>query len=156
LPEENDQFTLWVIAGIVGTVIRDIYNLGLKLIPIKNVIWNIASSLFISPSEVHTLMGTILGLLADSVIGATLGVIIGLTIKLTGPKNYILKGIGIGLINWLLFMGLILNSMPHVKPVLPPNSFVNILSFIGHAIFGAVTAWTHVKLAKLTTKNWKW
>jgi hypothetical protein len=38
LSEDKDQFTLWVISGIVGIVVRDIYNLGLKLIPLKNVI----------------------------------------------------------------------------------------------------------------------
>jgi len=101
----KDKFTLCVIAGIIGIAFRDTYDLGLKLIPLKNVIWNVASSLFVSPSEVHTFMGTILGLLADMVIGATLGVLIGLLIKLTGPKNYVLKGIGIGLLDWLFLWG---------------------------------------------------
>jgi len=53
-------------------------------------------------------------------------------------------------------MGLTLNSLPRVKPFLPPNSFIYILSFIGHVIYGTVAAWTYVKLANLNvSKNTK-
>lgn len=157
MSDTKDHFTLWVISGIFGVTARDLYDLGFKLFGhANNVIWNVAADVFVKTSEVHKPMGDILGLLADLVIGGILGVLVGLMIKLTGPKNYILKGIGVGLIAWLLFFGVLLHNLPHTKGTAPEEPLPNILSFIGHAIFGFVTAWSYVKLANLkASESWK-
>ena len=149
----KDHFTLWVISGIIGVVVRDLYDLAMVLFAhSKNAIWNIASDIFVSTPQVHTFLGVILGLLADMVVGGLLGILVGFTIKLTGPKNYWLKGLGIGQVAWLFFFGILLHNLPHIEKTAPVVAGPNILSYIGHSIFGLVTAWTYVKLAKL--KDW--
>lgn len=152
--KEKDQLTLWVVSGIVGVAVRDLYDLiFLVFAHAKNVIWIIAADIFSDPPQVYSFWGNILGLMADLIIGAMLGVVVGLTIKWTGPKNYLIKGLGVGLVAWLLFFGVLLHNLPHIKDTAPVGVLPNILAYIGHAIFGTVTAWVYMKLSKSETSN---
>jgi hypothetical protein len=60
--------------------------------------------------DIHSFWGIVVGLFSDLLIGGMLGVLIGFFIKKTGPKNYILKGIGISWSAWLLFIGIVLHN----------------------------------------------
>ncbi len=152
----DDPFTLWSISGCIGVAIRDLYDLVMAFFQHghgKNMIWNIAADIFLKPAEIHSVWGNVLGLLADLVIGGILGAIIGLTIKLTGPKNYWLKGWAIGLVAWLLFFGVLLHNLPHIEKTAPEDAIANILAFIGHSIFGLITAWVYIRLAKSAARE---
>lgn len=151
---KDDHFYLWIISGVIGVVVRDIYSFLAKLIGLaKFYIWNIGADLFINGKEVHSFFGYILGFFTDIVVGGLLGVAIGLLIEWRGPKNYIIKGMGVGLIAWLFFFGILFHSLPHTKDTVPNNALSNISAFIGHSIFGIVTAITYVKLRKLNTSK---
>lgn len=146
----EDHFYLWVISGIIGVLIRDIYSFLAKLVGLaKFFIWNVGADLFVHGKEVQSFLGTILGFLTDAVVGGMLGVAIGLLIEWRGFKHYLLKGMGVGLLAWLFFFGILFHSLPHTKDTAPHNALSNISAFIGHSIFGMATAWAYVKMVKL-------
>jgi NhaP-type Na+/H+ or K+/H+ antiporter len=153
----EDHLYLWVISGIVGVLIRDIYSFLAKLVGLaKFYIWNVGADLFVHGKEVHSVLGNILGFLTDIVVGGMLGVAIGLLIEWRGSKHYILKGCGVGLLAWLFFFGILFHTLPHTKDSAPGNALSNISAFIGHSIFGIVTAWVYVKIAKIvSSSSWK-
>jgi hypothetical protein len=151
----KDEFTIWMISGVIGAAVRDgVDFISLIVFHSKNVIWNIAADVFINTAQVHTPLGNVLGLLGDLTIGGMLGIVVGLTLKWTSPKNYLLKGWGLGLAAWFLFFGVLLHNLPHSQGSAPVDPLVNIVAFLGHSIFGIVTAWVNVILSRMEKKNW--
>ena len=147
MPKSQDIFTLWVISGIVGVVIRDFYSFLAKSFGLtKYFIWTVGADIFIESKEFNTLQGHLIGFISDLVIGGTLGVLIGLALKWFGPKNYWLKGLGVGLFAWLAFFGVLLQNLPHMSVLSNVPATTEINAFVEHAIFGLVTAWTYLKL----------
>lgn len=141
MPKNKEHLLLWVIAGIIGVIIRDIYSFLAKQVGFATFyIWLVGADIFLDGPEIHTFFGNILGFLNDLVIGAILGVMIGLIFEWRGSKYYYLKGIGIGLMAWIFFFGILLHSLPHIETE-PKNALSGISAFIGHAIFGVITAW---------------
>lgn len=142
----KDQFSLWVFSGIIGVVVRDIWNLFSRLIGFaKFFIWQQAASIFTVRSELTTVWGNAIGLLADLIIGGMFGVLTGLLLKWQGTKNYILKGWGVGGMAWLFLYGLLYHNLPFTKGSAPPEAVSNLSAFIGHSIFGIITALVYVK-----------
>lgn len=149
MTEDKDQFTLWIISGVIGVVIRDIYSFLAKLIGFADFfIWNVGANIFAKPSEVKTTLGIILGLLNDFAIGGLIGVLIGILIDWKGRKNYYIKGLAGGLGAWLFFFGIFFHNMPKTTNQAPVDALSNISAFIGHAIFGIVTSWAYIKLSE--------
>lgn len=142
----KDPLIIWATSGIFGVIIRDTDSFFAKQIGLaKFYIWDIGAALLIEKAEVKTIFGTIAGLLVDIVIGSILGVSIGLFLKWRGKSYYIIKGLGIGLMAWLFMYGLLFHNLPFTKTSAPSDPLSNISAFIGHAIFGMVTAFIYVK-----------
>jgi cell shape-determining protein MreD len=79
LKNKEDHFLLWLIAGFIGVITRDIYSFFAKLTGLaKFQIWDVGADLFVHGKEVNTVLGTILGLTTDLVVGGMLGVATGL------------------------------------------------------------------------------
>lgn len=147
LSKERDPFVFWIISGIVAIIIRDIWNFISKAFGLaQNYIWNISVSILISNSLVKTFWGTFLGIVVDLIIGAMFGVIIGLLLEWRGNKNYIVKGLGVGLLAWLFFYGLLYHNLPFTAKHAPSDIPTNISTLIGHVIFGIVSATVYVKI----------
>ncbi len=154
MPKENLPFVTWVLAGITGVIFRDIYSLLIYFTGITNyLIWNVSADLFINTAQIHTVSGHILGVMSDFVIGGSLGVITGLIFSYLGPKDYLIKGLGIGLAAWALLFGILLHNLPHSSAIAPTAPIANISSFIEHAIFGIVTAWVIYKYVFQNTEQ---
>lgn len=141
------MFAAWIIAGLTGVIVRDIYSYFAKEIGLaKFYIWNIGASLLVKIPEIKTVWGTALGLLVDLITGALLGILFGLLIRWSGSKNYIIKGWGVGLIAWLFLYGIVYHNLPYTKPSAPSDALSNISAFIGHSIFGITMALVYIKI----------
>lgn len=144
--KDKDPFIFWIISGIVAIITRDIWNFTSKSIGLaKNYIWNISVSILISHSLVKTPWGTFLGIVVDLIIGAMFGAIIGLFLEWRGHRNYIAKGLGVGLLAWLFFYGLLYHNLPFTSKFAPADIPTNISTLIGHMIYGIVAATVYVK-----------
>lgn len=142
----QDHFYYWIVSGIIAVIIRDIYSFIAKKIGFANFyIWNVGASLMIDRSEISTVWGIVLGLLVDIVVGGLFGVLIGLLIEWRGTKNYIIKGWGMGLITWLFFYGILYHNLPYTKANAPSDALSNISAFVGHSIFGIITALVYIR-----------
>ncbi|MHB1041317.1 MAG: hypothetical protein ACYC0Q_00535 [Eubacteriales bacterium] len=145
--EKRDYpIALWVVSGIIGVLVRDVYSFLAKQVGFAGFyIWNIGASIFIEQSDIQTFLGTTLGFLVDLSIGAILGVVIGLILEWWGKKNYLLAGLGVGLSAWLFFYGILFHNLPYTKDFAPKDPLSAISKFIGHSIFGITTAVVYVK-----------
>lgn len=133
----DDRVVLGAIAGIVGVLTRDIYSFFAKAIGLaKFTVWNIAAALFMRMDQVKTPVGNIVGILADTVMGAIIGVLFVYFLKCTNTKNIILKGWGIGLAAWLLLFGVIYHTLPFGVEAAPKDALSNLSAFLGHSILG--------------------
>lgn len=155
----EDHFMLWVISGVIGEAIRDIFDLAFKLLGIFHVgIWEIAADIFLKPPATQTFLGTVVGLFFDLLIGGMIGVAIGLLIQKTSPKHYLLKGMGTSWVVQLIFIGILFHNLPQLENYsqgLEEQPIVIILSILVHGIYGFATAWIYGKLAKLdAVENW--
>jgi hypothetical protein len=153
---KDDHFLIWVFSGIIGVLSRDIWSLLAKWIDLaKFNVWNIGADVFVEPYQVQTVLGTIVGFLTDFVTGGFLGVIFGLFIEWRGPKHYLLKGVGLGLLAWLFLFGIVFHTLPHTQTTAPKDALSTISAFIGHSVFGFSMAYAYGRLAKLNLKSWK-
>ena len=133
----DDRVVLGAIAGIAGILTRDIYSFFAKIIGLaKFTVWNIAAALFMKMDQVKTPVGNIVGILADTVMGALIGVLFVYFLKYTNTKNIILKGWGMGLAAWLLLFGVIYHTLPFGVIAAPKDALSNLSAFIGHSILG--------------------
>ncbi len=143
-----DHFAIWGLAGVLGIMVRDLYSYLAGIVGIAEFyIWNVGARIFVEGKEVTSILGNLLGFLTDFTIGGTLGVIIGATISATGRKHYLLKGWGIGQLAWLFLFGLVFHNLPNTMDAAPTNALSNVSAFVGHSLFGIITAWFYILLA---------
>ena len=154
--QQDDPFLLWVISGIIGVIIRDIYSTFAKLVGLSKIfIWDVGADLFVTGKEVHGVFGEILGFSTDFVVGGMLGVTIGLLLEWRGQKFSLFKGWIVGLLAWFFLFGIVFHSIPETAPAAPKDAFSNISAFIGHSIFGIATAWVYLKLTVIKASRSK-
>jgi hypothetical protein len=152
-----NHMVLWAVSGVVGMAVRDFYDFLVNLMGlVKTPIWVIAADVFLRKNELHSPLGTVVGLLADLVIGGMLSVLIGLVIKKERGRNHLLIGWGVGVVAWLLFFGVLLHNLPHTVAEAPEDAMTNIFSFTAHSFFGLTAAWVYVKLVKWTAPGYDW
>ncbi len=143
----QDRFIFWVFSGIIGVIIRNTYSFFAREVGLAQFyIWNLGASLMVETALLETFWGHILGFLVDMVVGSIFGVLVGLLLYLTGHAYYALKGCGIGLMAWMFFYGILYHNLPFTQANAPSDPLSNISAFIGHSIYGIVTAIAYVKL----------
>ena len=143
---KKDPFVMWVISGVIGVSIRNIYSFFAKQIGLAQFyIWNLGASLMVEKPQIQTIWGNVLGLIIDGVIGGMFGVVIGLLLEWRGNSNYIIKGWGIGMMSWMFFYGILYHNLPFTVETAPKDALSNISAFIGHSIYGISAALVYVK-----------
>ena len=93
-------------------------------------------------------MGIITGTITDWIMGAFIGVIIGLVLQWSGRRNYLLKGIGIGLICWVGIFGFLVRGMEHMF-IFKPTLFNTLFGLVPHSIYAGITAFCIVRFTKI-------
>ena len=152
----NDRLTLWVISGVIGSVIREIFDSLIIWTGLSRVhIVYLSVDLFTNnPKEIHSFLGLAIGTFTDWVLGAFIGVIVGLVLQWTGHKNYLLKGIGVGLFSWVAIFGFIVHGFPQMFTAQPKCLSDVVYSFLAHVIFGGTTAFFNNKFVPAKMGDW--
>jgi hypothetical protein len=152
----NDRYTLWIIFGIAGSICREIIDSIFLWAHISNGhIVYLAADLFSNNlGQIRSLYGIIAGTLTDWVLGAIIGIVIGLIFQWTGHRNYLLKGIGVGLLAWIGIYGFLVHGMPQMFVLESQPMAITCLSIIVHCIFGGVTAFLINKFVPTKSQQW--
>ena len=152
--KEDNKFLFAIVAGLLGALARDAYSIITKLSGVsKNLIWEMGADIFVGKKEIYTIAGYVLGALSDCVMGGLIGVGFGVLIEIFGPKHYLIKGVGTGLVIWLLSYGFFIHVFPQPFQLIPKEALNYISSFVAHGIFGGVMGFAYIKLAKIKVSD---
>lgn len=141
----KDRFWLGVISGLGGNVAkvaveRFFNHTGFS----KANGCTTAAGIFLKKSDVATPFGKAVGYIEDNMIAAGLGVTCTYWFTLMGKDKYLLKGAGLGALEWSALYGVLSNmGATSIYPVKPKDA---IATFISHLAFGTVKGMITVHL----------
>lgn len=132
----SDRILLGIVTGIIcgipGRVVNDLeYHSGLTDIKYGQM----ASSLFMPKNKVNTKEGIIIASITNHTMISITGVLITYLLSATGRDKAMVKGMGVTSSIWVAIFGLASRFNLTLTSKKPLSS---ILSFIDHAIFGAL------------------
>jgi hypothetical protein len=140
----KDRILLGLVSGLTASIPGRILNeLEYKKGIIDHTYEQAASNVFVKQSQIKTPSGKMIGIVANQALAATAGVATTYTLSATGRDYAIVKGMGIGIVYWMLLRGLppkLGLGLPPKKPVTP------LLSLLDHLIFGATLGYLNSKL----------
>jgi len=144
----RDTITVGVVGGILGTIGMHITNMILSYLGIVKITsLQITATLFLNWEQANTTFGILIGLINHLFIGAIIGVIIAFVLKYFGKDYYLLKGLGITGLGYLIGMGFII---PLIGAV--PQMRNDTLTLTGHifsyTVFGLIASYFIAKYAK--------
>lgn len=149
---KDDRLTLWIVASAVGALSREIYGYIIVGIGIAKLnIVNLSADLFSNnKAQIRSALGFINGTLVDFTISSALGVVIGLLLQWSGTRNYLLKGLGVGMLAWVCLFGFLIHGAPQMFALAPKDLTTPLFSLVGHSIFAGMTSflivrWTRVE-----------
>jgi len=132
----RDKIVFGGFIGILSKIVMDIFQIPIwSLRIIKHPLGHYAASLLMDVYSIHhTLLGSVISLLADYIYAIFWGIIFVYLIYLVGKRNLIFKGLIFGGFLWLFSFGG-LRSLPIVqlREVVSGNV---IYYFFFHLIFG--------------------
>ncbi len=137
----RDTITLGVIGGLIGTLGMHITNIALQFLGIVKITsLQVTAALFLNWSEVNTMYGSIIGWVNHLFIGAVVGIIISFMLKYYGKDYYLIKGLGVTGLGYLVGMGFVI---PLIRAV--PQMRTDPLTLIGHmvsyTVFGLIASY---------------
>ena len=139
----TDRYLLGIISGIGGNIAKSAFEGYLK----RNGIIEVtskekAAGIFLKKSDLQTPYGKMVGKIADYMIGAGLGISCVYWLTFMGKDNYLLKGIGLGAMEWTALYGVVASmGATSIFPVKSKDAYISLLS---HVVFGG----TKIFLAK--------
>jgi hypothetical protein len=112
----HDKIVLGGLVGVLSKVAMDIFQIPIWTMKvIKHPLAHYAASLFVDLKTIHhTLLGSIISLLADYIYGIFWAVLFVYLVYLVGKRHLILKGLIFGGFLWLFSFGG-LRSLPIVQ-----------------------------------------
>ncbi len=141
----KDKYLLgFVSAAIVATILNFVDYLSVRLHINEWHIWQIAGSLFFGKEELTGIPALIIGALTHTTLIGFAGVIICYILHYTGRTWYIVKGITVFLLFWIMLFGGIL-SLKITSITQPVGAQTNIAHMIGHITAGILTSLLIVK-----------
>lgn len=137
----TDRFLLGIISGLGGNLAKTAVEAGFKPLGFKQTARKKASGIFLQKSEIDKPMGKAVGLIADNLVAAGLGISCVYWLTLMGKDNYILKGAGLGAMEWGAIYGIM--SKMGATSIYPSPPLDSLVSFLSHVAFGV----TKIKIA---------
>ncbi len=136
----RDTYTIGVIAGLISSAILSLFVgfarlLGLKFITVSET----AASIILNNHLTDTPIGFLVGYVAHFTLGAIFGIIVAYSLRLTGKDFYLLKGIGIGAMAWLVSIGFFMRLL-HIQLQGRNSPLSNLMAILEFIIMGTVTA----------------
>jgi hypothetical protein len=149
----KDTITIGTIAGVISTIFVSLFVGVVRLLGFKFItIWDTASQIILSKGLLHTPIGYLVGFIAHFTLGAVFGVILAYTLRFTGKDFYILKGIGLGAVFWLVSIGFFMHLMQiEIEGRHSPLS--NLAAIIEFNIMGICTAYIIKKYARFPIRK---
>jgi hypothetical protein len=127
---------------VLSIFIWIVHLFGFKFI----MIWEVAANTIINKQLIHTPIGYLVGFVAHFTMGAVFGVIVAYTLRFTGKYYYLLKGIGIAAVVWLVSIGFFMHLLQiQIQGRSAPLS--NLMAIFEFIVEGSVTAFIVKKYA---------
>lgn len=136
----KDRVILGAACALIASVTPKVMNAIGYRVGLTDVRFNQpAASLFLPKKEAkaNTLPSKIIASLVNNTMVSFTGTLITYMLSITGRDKAVIKGAGIGAIQWIGIYGFLSRLGLIVKSNKP---WTNILSFIEHTVFGASTA----------------
>jgi len=148
----KDKFILGAFSGAATTTVLNFVDYLSLALHVNNLhIWQIAGSLYYTQEELKSVVAIVLGGITHTTLTSFVGIIICYTLYFTGRSFYIIKGIVICLLFWIMLFGgtlrLGITSLPQ-----PLGITTNLAHFTGHVLLGVITSILIVKFAD--EKTW--
>lgn len=135
----KDRIVIGAIIGILADSIKLITNYILWWFGYTKVVfWQIVATRFIQKEYLYHKLAYIVGAIADITFTSLLGVVFVYVIYLFGPKNLWTKGMGFGLVVWVIIFGTLLGQT--VEDKLPQEPAGVVVTLIAHIAFGLALA----------------
>lgn len=145
VPKIKDRITLGIVAGTIAAFPGRLINTMEYRVGLTNFRYGeTAAGLFMSAKQSRTVIGDLVGRIANQITVSATGVAGSYLLSLTGKDNAILKGAGLGAIYWMGIFGLSSKASSVMTKSKNPQSVI--LAFIDHIIFGVGTAYLITKL----------
>lgn len=149
----RDTITIGSIAGIIATLVFISVNYIFKLLGYQfTSTWEATAGIFLASNLIHTPLGKIVGFLGEYIVGASGGITMAFILKFTGYDYYILKGLGMGALFWLVGVGII-GKLINLTPKIADEPLTNFLIILDLIIFGIISALIIVKYGDVKQKS---
>lgn len=138
LSDSSDSIKTGVIAGLLGTLGDAlIHIIGFLLIRTSMTAHYISQLMF--PHKEITLIRFIFGFSIHFFAGATVGVLLYFLFKITGKDYALLKGLGFGIIFWIVHV-LVIPNLVEPRPFLFRTEIEALVDFVAHLAYGAIAS----------------
>lgn len=131
----TDRFLLGVVSGLGGNLAKMAIEAVFKPFGFKQTGIMKASGIFVKKSDMNKPMGKAVGFIADNMVAAGLGITCVYWLTLMGKDHKILKGAGLGAMEWAALYGVM--SKMGATSIYPSPPLDAIVSFLSHVAFGA-------------------
>ncbi|EGW41307.1 hypothetical protein [Desulfosporosinus sp. OT] len=131
----KDRFSLGLISGLGGNLAKIAVEQVFKRTGVsKSNGYTTAAGIFLKKSDIATSYGRAVGIIADNMIAAGLGVTCTYWLTLMGKDKHLIKGAGLGAVEWGALYGVLSRlGATTIYPVKPKDA---IATFISHLAFG--------------------
>lgn len=131
----TDRFWLGAISGLGGNLAKiAVEQVANRTNYSKSNGYSTAAGIFLKKSEIKSLYGKTVGVIADNMIAMGLGVTCIYWLTLMGKDKKFLKGAGLGAMEWGLLYGAASRlGATSIFPVKPKDAFT---TFLSHLVFG--------------------
>lgn len=149
----KDALTIGAIAGTIGILIIQGISMVLAWLGIiEMTILDVAALLFLNEAQANTAAGMMVGFITHLLTGATGGVILAYIIKFTGDDYYWVKGLALGGIMNLGFMGFAVTLLG-IAPEMRTDAVTMLVHIIEQFIFGLISAYIIVKFGRFEIRG---
>jgi len=149
----HDTITIGVVGGLIGTIGMHLINLILKYLGIVKITSiQITATLFLNWNQANTIYGTIIGLINHLFIGSIIGVIIAFVFKYFGKDYYLIKGLGITGLGYLVGMGFVIPLIGAV-PQIRSDTLTLLGHIISYTVFGIISSYVIAHYSRFGVKR---
>jgi hypothetical protein len=146
---KNDIIKDGVIAGIIGTLGDFIIHGAAFLILRTSMTAHYISQLIFPMQEVNTFR-FLIGLFTHFVAGPLVGILLVIIFRLTGKDFPYIKGVGLGMVMWIVHVIIIPNIITAPRPVVFRTELEAVIDLLAHIIFGILATLYLIKYTRIS------
>lgn len=149
----RDGLLIGATAGVVASLVQQVVEWPLLAAGVTRVTCiHLCARVVFSPHLPTNPLALLPGLLGHLALGAFFGVGFVQLLRIFGTDYYLAKGLGYGVLIWIVVYGFALNLVLP-RTLVSPTLLTSLSIFASHLVFGAVLALVAVKYGVVTTKR---